>query len=62
MRTEYIVVLEFSTTTVKIFPFDSSMFESVEEYFEKLEDETGYEIDLNNCQYMVTEQLNIDII
>lgn len=63
MRTEYVVVLNYEIGDVSIFPYDSKEFKDVEEYFKRLEDETGYEkINLDNCHYMVTSELKIDII
>jgi hypothetical protein len=62
MESEYLVVLDFEIGDVQIIPYDSSAYEDVEEFAEKLEDEMGISLNLSNSQYMVTKNLNIKII
>lgn len=54
-----IIILDFSTTEVHVFPYDNHVWESGEDFIAQ----DPYELGLkeSNCQYMIVEELNIKI-
>lgn len=54
-----IIILDFTTTEVHIFPYDDS-FGNAEEYMQVLE-EDGSITSVSNCQWMVVDDLKLQI-
>jgi len=55
-----IIILEFSTTEVFVFPYDENIYDNAEDFFDSAYcTEKG--IRETNCQYMVLDNLNIQI-
>lgn len=56
-----ITILDFSTGEVFIFPYDENIYEDAQDFFEGAYAEQ-YGLQESNCQYMVSEQLALQII
>jgi hypothetical protein len=55
-----IIILDFSTAEVFIFPYDENIYDNAEDFFESAYcEEKG--IRETNCQYMVTDDLKLQI-
>ena len=54
MKNKNIIILDFSTGEVHIFPYDENILVSLEE--DKL-----YNFNISNCQYMIVDELKINI-
>lgn len=52
-----IIILDFSTAEVHVYPYDESIWEDCIEFIES--EEIG--LNSNNCQWMVVDELNIQI-
>jgi len=56
-----IIILDFSTGEVFIFPYDENIYDNAEGFFDSAYcTEKG--IRETNCQYMVSDNLNIQIL
>jgi hypothetical protein len=55
-----IIILDFSTSEVFVFPFDENIYDNAEDFFDS---EYCLEkgIRETNCEYMVSDNLNIQI-
>ncbi len=55
-----IIILDFSTSEVFIFPYDENIYENSEDFFDSAYcEELG--LRETNCQYMVVDQLKLQI-
>lgn len=54
-----IIILDFNTAEVHIFPYDEPIWEDCIEFIESAE--VGLNLNSNNCQWMVADELNIQI-
>lgn len=52
-----LIILDFGTGEVHIYPYDENIWESPEDFT----DEDGYMIIDSNCQYMVVKDLKLQI-
>jgi hypothetical protein len=55
-----ITILDFSTTEVFIFPYDENIYDDVEDFFDSAYC-TDRGIRKTNCQYMVSDNLTLQI-
>jgi hypothetical protein len=60
MNSEKIIILDFSTGEVHVFPYDEDLYEDASDF---LENDICKELGIreSDCQYMVVDQLNIQI-
>lgn len=60
MKKQKIIILDFRTTEVFVFDFDPNIYENASDFFE---DDYAKELGLDesNSQYMVVDELNIQI-
>ena len=57
-----IIILNFSTSEVFVFDYDTNIFEDAEVFFEALKYENeDYDFSDSNCQWMITPENEIDI-
>ena len=59
MNNQKIIVLDFVTSEVHVFPFDRFVYEDGEQFVSEDPYEAG--LNLSNCQYMVVDELNITV-
>lgn len=52
-----IIVLCFSTAEVFIYPYDNNVWEDAEDFLTSEE----INLDINNCEWMIVDELNIQI-
>ena len=63
MEPRYVIILDFSIGALNIIRLtdeevkESEQYNDFEEYLSTLEDKYGFK--LNNCQWMITENLNV---
>lgn len=55
-----IIILDFSTSEVHVFDYDSNIYEDYEDFYVQLE-EKGYNFTDSNCQCMIVDNLKIEI-
>jgi hypothetical protein len=55
-----IIILDFSTSEVHVFNYDTNIYEEYEDFYTAMDDE-GYNFTDSNCQCLITENLNIQI-
>lgn len=55
-----IIILDFETGTTHIFDYDSS-YHDAEEFFEDVNERLGYNFSSKNCEYMIVDNLTIEI-
>lgn len=60
MTNKKIVILDFGTGEVHAYPFDENIWADGEEFIAS-ENEEECRLSLNNCQWMIVEDLNIQI-
>ena len=56
-----IIILDFSTAEVHVFPYDVNVWENAEDFFIGLAETTGHYFTESNCQWMIVDELNIQI-
>jgi hypothetical protein len=56
-----IAILDFSTGELFIFPFDNELYDDASDFFESPEAKDYY-LTESNCQYMVSNDLKLNII
>lgn len=52
-----IIVLCFSTAEVLVYPYDNNVWEDAEDFLTSEE----IDLDINNCEWMIVDELNIQI-
>lgn len=52
-----IIVLCFSTAEVLVYPYDNNVWEDAEDFLTSEE----INLDINNCEWMIVDELNIQI-
>ena len=52
-----IIILRFSTSEVLVYPYDENIWEDGEDFMNSEE----IDIDYSNCQWMIVDELNIQI-
>lgn len=57
MENKKIIILDFRTAEVHIFPYDENVWESCEDFIESEE----INLNSNDCQWMVADNLKIEI-
>jgi hypothetical protein len=56
-----IVILDFSTAEVHVFSYDSNVWDSGEDFFAGLAETTEHNFSESNCQWMILDELKIQI-
>jgi hypothetical protein len=58
-----IIILDFSTAKVHVFPYDENIYSDGEGFInnEWIEEEYGLGLKESQCQWMITDDLNIQI-
>ena len=57
MNNKKIIILDFETSSVLVYPYDENVWEGAEDLIES--EEVG--LNSNNCQWMIVDELNIEI-
>ena len=60
MNNQKIIILDFESGEVHVFPYDRFAYEDGEDFFEAI-NEYGYNFGDSNCQWMIVDELNIEI-
>lgn len=56
-----IIILDFSTAEVHVFPYDDNVWENGEDFIVDENENGSIALSLSNCQYMIVDDLNIQI-
>lgn len=56
-----IIILDFSTAEVHIFPYDDNVYSDGEEFIQRMNDIDELICKVQDCQWMITDDLNIQI-
>tara|TARA_R110002020_G_C16199797_1_gene766182 strand:- start:786 stop:968 length:183 start_codon:yes stop_codon:yes gene_type:complete len=56
-----IIILDFSIAETFIFSYDESPGSDITDYFDKINDEAGYNFKETNCQWMIVDELKLTI-
>lgn len=58
-----IIILDFSSAKVHVFPYDENIFGDGEDFINSLTEDGFYNLELKtqDCQWMITDNLNIQI-
>jgi hypothetical protein len=56
-----IIILDFSTGEVHIFPYDENIWEDGEDFIVDENENGSIALSLSNCQWMIVDNLNIAI-
>lgn len=55
-----IIILDFASAEVHVFDYDKNIFEDGEDFIAQINEE-GYSFSDINCQWMISETMNIQI-
>lgn len=61
MENKKIIILDFSTGEVHIFPYDENVWENGEDFIEDENENGNIALSLINCQWMIVNELKIEI-
>jgi len=61
MRNKKIIILDFSTTEVHVFPYDKNVWDGGEDFIEDENENGDIALSLSNCQWMIVDDLKIEI-
>jgi hypothetical protein len=56
-----IIILDFSTAEVHVFPYDKNVWSDPEDFIEDMNENGPVALSLSNCQYMIVDNLQIQI-
>ena len=56
-----IIILDFSTAEVHVFPYDENVWTDAEDFITDENENGSIALSLSNCQWMITDNLNIQI-
>jgi len=56
-----IIILDFSTAEVHVFPYDENVWDDGEDFIVDENENGSIALSLSNCQYMILDELNIQI-
>jgi len=58
-----IINLDFETGAVHVFDYDINIYaeKDADDFFIALKDDLGYTMNQTNCQWMIVDELNIEI-
>ncbi len=56
-----IIILDFSIGETFIFSYDEPNESNITEYFDRINDEGGYNFKESNCQWMIVDELKLTI-
>lgn len=61
-RQEYIVISYYGIDNeIHIFPYDQATMEDINELYDAINEDYGYDFKESNCDYIIIEKLNIQI-
>ena len=61
MRNKKIIILDFSTAEVHVFPYDKNIWDDGEDFIEDENENGDIALSLSNCQWMIVDDLKIEI-
>lgn len=56
-----IIILDFSIAETFIFSYDENTVDCIDDYFETVNEEFGYNFKETNCQWMIVDELKLTI-
>jgi hypothetical protein len=56
-----IIILDFSTAEVHVFPYDDNVWSDGEDFITDENENGSIALSLSNCQFMIVDDLNIQI-
>ena len=56
-----IIILDFSIAETFIFSYDEPPESHITDYFDRINDEGGYNFKESNCQWMIVDELKLTI-
>jgi hypothetical protein len=56
-----IIILDFSTAEVHVFPYDENVWTDAEDFITDENENGSIALSLSNCQWMIVDDLNIQI-
>lgn len=56
-----IIILDFSAAEVHVFPYDDNIWDDGEDFIVGLDEDKRLELRIQDCQWMIVDDLNIQI-
>ena len=61
MGNKKIIILDFSTAEVHVFPYDENVWDDGKDFIEDENENGDIALSLSNCQWMIVDDLKIEI-